>query len=269
LLRRWRRKTERLLHIGEGLLSLEGVRRGLSDLPKRIAFKSLRQLGFEVRRSRKHPSLIGFIESRGVGIVYDVGANVGQFGLALRNRGYRGRIVSFEPVSSAFAVLQRIAAEDGNWQARQCAIGAEPGEAIIHVSANTQFSSIRNLSKDAASIDPDSGIVGSEKVACLTLDGIVGAGDGAPYLIKIDTQGFEREVLRGARRALSQAAGVLMELPIIDIYDGGWTFSEAVSHIGEFGFIPCQIDPVNHHHVDPMAAIEFDCLFRRRNDRID
>ncbi len=69
----------------------------------------------------------------------------------------------------------------------------------------------------------------------MTLDEL--AASQGPTLIKIDTQGFEREVLKGATRALSQAAGVFMELPI--------------------------------HQADRMADIEFDCLFRRKADGID
>jgi FkbM family methyltransferase len=236
--------------------------------PKQIAFQSLRKLGLDVRRSRKHPSLIDFIENRGVEVVYDVGANVGQFGSGLRQRGYAGKIFSFEPVKSAFDGLESVAAADGNWGVLQCAVGSEPGEVWVNVSTNTQFSSINRLSEKASSIDPASGIVGREKVACKTLDELATPSQ-APTLIKIDTQGFEREVLKGATRALSQAAGVFMELPIIDVYDGSWSFLEGIKTMDELGFAPCQIDPVNHHQADRMATIEFDCLFRRKNDVID
>jgi hypothetical protein len=60
-----------------------------------------------------------------------------------------------------------------------------------------------------------------------------------------------------------------MELPIVDVYDRSWPFSDAVTHMDELGFMPCQIDPVGHHHADPMAAVEFDCLFRRKASGID
>jgi FkbM family methyltransferase len=235
--------------------------------PKRIAFQSLKKLGIDVRRSRKHPTLIDFIENRGVKVVYDVGANVGQFGIGLRQRGYNGKIFSFEPVKSAFDALKSAAATDGNWNVLQCAVGSEAGEVWVNVSANTQFSSIKSLSEKAASIDPNSGIVGREKVVCANLDEL--AASQGPTLIKIDTQGFEREVLKGATRALSQAVGVFMELPIIDVYDDSWSFLEAIRTMDELGFVPCQIDPVNHHQADRMAAIEFDCLFRREADGID
>jgi FkbM family methyltransferase len=175
--------------------------------PKQIAFQTLKKLGIDVRRSRKHPTVIDFIENRGVKVVYDVGANVGQFGMGLRQRGYRGKIFSFEPVKSAFDALKSVAATDGSWNVLQCAIGSETGEVWVNVSVNTQFSSTKSLSKKAASVDPDSGIVGREKVVCTTLDEF--SPSQGPTLIKIDTQGFEREVLEGATRALSQAAGVL------------------------------------------------------------
>lgn len=92
-----------------------------------VAFKAFRWRGVDVRRARKHPALIDFLENRRVSVVYDVGANVGQFGLALRRRGYRGRIVSVEPVKDAFDRLKQIAAADGNWEATRCAIGAGEG----------------------------------------------------------------------------------------------------------------------------------------------
>jgi FkbM family methyltransferase len=234
---------------------------------KRIAFQSLKRLGLDVRRARKHPTLVDFIENRGVEVVYDVGANVGQFGIGLRQRGYEGKIISFEPVKSAFEALSAIAAADGNWIASKCAVGSESGEVWMNVSANTQFSSIRSLSDKASLIDPECGIVSREKIACHTLDELV-SSEG-PSLIKIDTQGFEREVLKGATRSLSQAVGVFMELPIIDVYDGSWSFLDAIIAMGDLGFVQCQIDPVNHHHADRMAAVEFDCLFRRKMDGID
>ena len=89
------------------------------------------------------------------------------------------------------------------------------------------------------------------------------------YLIKIDTQGFEREVLDGGKTAVAGAAGVLLELPVINTYDDTWTLHEAVGHMRGLGFILCQTDPVGHHQADPMAAIDFDCLFRRKAPGVD
>lgn len=119
----------------------------------------------------------------------------------------------------------------------------------------------------AASIDPNSEFVGAECVDSHRLDSLF--KDSGPSLIKIDTQGFEREVLAGAPIALSRAVGVLMELPIINFYENSWRVPDALDRMRDLGFVLCQIEPVGHHHADPMATIEFDCLFRRATERID
>jgi FkbM family methyltransferase len=234
---------------------------------KSLAFKALRGLGLDVRQARKHPSLADFLKIRRVSVVYDVGANVGQFGLALRRRRYQGRIVSVEPVKDAFDRLKQIAAADGNWEATRCAVGAVEGQITINVSRNSQFSSVKPPAATAPSIDPNSEIVGAECVDSRRLDSLI--RDSGPSLIRIDTQGFEREVLAGASVALSRVVGVLMELPIINIYEDHWYLPEALDYMRNLGFLLCQMEPVGHHHLDPMATIEFDCLFRRATEGID
>jgi FkbM family methyltransferase len=232
-----------------------------------VAFRVLRQLGLDVRRARKHPGIADFLAQRKVQVVYDIGANVGQFGLAIRRRGYAGKIISFEPVSSVFEQLEQVARKDGNWQVARYAAGPENGPTQINVSVNSQFSSIKPLGQRSSAIDPDSTFTRSETVEVRTLDDLV-RPDG-PYFIKIDTQGFEREVIAGGHKAIAGATGVLLELPVINIYDKVWTLHEAVGHMREIGFVPCQFEPVGHHQSDPMAAIEFDCLFRKSAAGID
>jgi FkbM family methyltransferase len=234
---------------------------------KHVAAKTLRRLGVEVRRLRKHPDLNAFLAHHGVQVVYDIGANVGQFGQKLRRLGYAGRIVSYEPVQSVYVELAAISGTDSGWQAARGAVGSQRGKVNINVSINSEFSSIKPLSQKAARIDPESSFGHVETVDAFTLDDIV-VGDES-YLIKIDTQGFEQEILAGGKRSVTGAAGILMELPVINLYENVWTLHEAVAHMRELGFVLCQIEPVGYHPLDPMAVIEFDCLFRRHRHGID
>src|ERR1700684_2872446 len=100
--------------------------------------RTLRRHGVDVRPAT--PNLRDFIEDRKIDLVLDVGANVGQFGTSLRNRGYRGKIISFEPLESEYKKLAVVAASDGNWEAHQFALGAASGDATINVSDNSVFS---------------------------------------------------------------------------------------------------------------------------------
>ena len=85
-------------------------------------------------------------------------------------------------------------------------------------------------------------------------------------LLKIDTQGYERQVIEGARKTILQAAGILMELPVIHTYQGEWHFHEALKYMFDRGFVPAQIQAVGYHGADKSSAVEFDCLFRPRSE---
>src|SRR5687768_14390173 len=101
---------------------------------------SLRRFGYEIDRTR--PRLVTFLQSRNVDVVFDVGGNEGQFGLWLRRQGYRGHIVSFEPIRSAFETLKTHADHDKAWEAYPIALGAAPGKSVINVAEYSVFSSL-------------------------------------------------------------------------------------------------------------------------------
>ncbi len=208
-----------------------------------------------------------FIESREIKTVIDVGANVGQFGESLRADGYTGKILSFEPTSSAFHILSKKAAADGNWEARHCGLGAASGTATLHASKLSVFNSILELSDVAKLHDDRMAVDHTEEISIFTLDQVVGPllqGDGV--LLKIDTQGYERQVMEGATKIIPHVAGILMELPVIRTYQGEWSFHEALKYMFEIGFVPAQIQAVGFHGADNVSAVDFDCLFRPRSE---
>jgi FkbM family methyltransferase len=227
-----------------------------------------RRYGLDVRESSKHPNLADFLKDRNVDVVLDVGANSGQFGQKLRGFGYKGAIVSYEPGASAFAYLERLAKEDGNWSAYNFAIGAESGELKINISANSKFNSALSPRRNAHEVYSGISTDGFEIVPVRTLDQMA-AGYNGNVLIKIDTQGFERQVIEGGRNTVARSKGVLMELPIISLYNGSWHLSEGIEYMNKIGFVPTQIDPVNYHPVDRQALVEIDCLFRPLDTRLD
>ena len=224
----------------------------------RAVYKRLGIIHLGRRRVR---DLLDFIEDRKIDVVIDVGANVGQFGESLRASGYRGRIVSFEPVESEFQTLSKKAAADGNWEAYHCGLGAAPGEAIINVSELTVFSSILTSTSTAALHDSRTAVERKETIRIETLDKVAAHLSGE-ILLKIDTQGYEKQVIEGGRLTISRVKGILMELPIIHVYEGEWQFHEAVQFMAEAGFVPAQIQPVNYHGLDNVSLVDVDCLFR-------
>jgi FkbM family methyltransferase len=226
----------------------------------------MKRFGLEVRRTE--PDLMDFITNRGVDVVLDVGANVGQFGELLRFKGYAGKIISFEPIHATYQELAVKAAADGNWEASNFALGSKSEHTMINVSRSSVFSSILPSTKAAVRFDDQATVSHTEDIEVRKLDDISPDMSGN-ILLKIDTQGFEKEVLEGGQHIVSTVKGVLLELPIVHLYEGTWQFHEAVEYMSKAGFVPAQIHPVNYHSADHVSLVEVDCLFRPRDDRFD
>jgi len=235
---------------------------------KQLVRRILRGFGVDIVRIRGRPNFAGFLKDRGIDVVIDVGANVGQFGERLRAQGYRKTIISFEPLASEFRTLSQKAQADGNWEVNNYALGSASGTATINVSDSSTYSSILTMKEVATRHDAAAVSKRQEAIQIRTLDEFSDSLS-AHSLLKIDTQGYERQVLEGGRRVLSAVKGVLMELPVIHLYQGTWHLHEAIDYMRQSGFVPAQIYPVNYHLNDPQSLLEVDCLFRPIDKRLD
>lgn len=157
-----------------------------------------------------------------VDLVLDVGANAGQFGEELRREGYKGEIISFEPLSRPFNDLNRKCARDKKWQCRQCAVGETKGVREINVSGNSFSSSFLDTLPTHTTAEPASRNIAMEKVPIENLDDLFYEFDvtGKTVWLKIDTQGYEKHVLDGGKRILPLIDTVQMELSLAPLYDG-------------------------------------------------
>jgi FkbM family methyltransferase len=225
--------------------------------------------GLEVSRFSSARSdrarLAQILSSQGVTLVFDVGANVGQYGRELRNLGYRGRIVSFEPVSSAHLRLQKKAAHDPRWVvAPRTAIGNDEGTISMHVAASSIFSSALPRAGLLRRMDLGSGTSHEEQAPLATLNALapqyLKPGDLA-YL-KIDVQGFEHEVLHGADKILDGLCGVQLEVSLIPLYQGEKPFRFMLDFMERQGF---ELHSLASVFVDETTGreIQMDAIFIR------
>jgi FkbM family methyltransferase len=199
-----------------------------------------------------------------VDLVVDVGANSGQYAASLRAAGYRGRIVSFEPLSEPYCQLATASGKDASWECRHLALGQRRGIARLNVSEDTRNSSLFAVGERHLRAVPDSRTVGAEMVSMDRLDAIwleVAHGARRPYL-KIDTQGYELEVLRGTTDALRAFSLVEVELSLLAVYDAGPLFGDVVRFLTQRGFTPIAFEGVLD---DPETGemLQTDAIFRR------
>lgn len=197
----------------------------------------------ELRRRR------ALLRHCGIEAVLDVGANVGQFGGELRHLGYAGVIHSFEPMAAAFESLRAAAAGDPQWQVHPLALGSAAGVGEINVSQNSYSSSLRDLLPEHLAGAPDSVYVAKETIQLSTVDEQIETlqlTDKKIYL-KIDTQGYEREVLKGAQQNLGKVRAIQLEISLVPLYDQGLGLEECLAFMTEHGFRLVGLDPGFYH----------------------
>lgn len=233
----------------------------MKDLVKQLIKQLLYKSGYTISSG---PSQVDFLKSRNVSIVLDVGANIGQYARSLRTRGYEGSIVSFEPVRAAYAILCEQMSGDKYWSGRNYGLGDRRGAENMNVSENSLYSSMMAQTEFATKFDPAAKVSYQESIELFPLDDIFEEFSRKATFLKVDTQGFEEKVLRGAQRALPFLCGIQLELPIEHLYEGTWSLSHAIAELDKYGFVPAQVYPTTFLTNDPCSWTELDCTFRRK-----
>jgi len=200
--------------------------------------------------------------------VIDVGANAGQYHDFLRSEvGFEGLIASYAPVTHLAAALKRAAAADSKWLVHHCALGSVQGERDFNVMAGSEFSSFLKPIAET-SFRGANRVTQTVKTTVDTLDNVVPElrrthGVKKIYL-KLDTQGFDLEVLKGGEAALPTISGLQSEVCVKPIYEGMPRFTEVIAYLEARGFQMSGIFPNNAGHFP--LLLEFDCYMVRGQD---
>jgi FkbM family methyltransferase len=238
---------------------------------KKILKRVARSFGAELTRyipsKSSEAQLAKALELCGANLIFDIGANEGQFAKMVRVNGYKGKIVSFEPLSSARKQLSVFASNDPGWQLHErSAIGDQDGEIKIHVAGNSVSSSVLPMLKAHSGAAVGSAYIGAEKVPIARLDSVAGQylGFGSRLFVKIDTQGFEWQVLDGANETLNQVCGLLCELSLVPLYEGQRLWREVVDRLDAEGFM---LWALQKGFTDPRTgqSLQMDGIFLRRD----
>lgn len=205
--------------------------------------KLLWKVGFDIVRYMPefHPiaRFQQLLHSYNIDTVLDIGANSGQFADYLRNDiGYKNRIISFEPLSSAFALLKTKSEKDSDWEVFNIALGDIEEQNEINIAENSYSSSLLDMLPSHLQAAPDSLYKGKESIEIKKLDSIFDnlCSTSTKVYMKIDTQGFESKVLKGAENALQKIDTIQMEMSLVPLYEGELLFHELYSLMIDNGY---------------------------------
>ncbi len=216
---------------------------------KRAIEQLFRSIGLELSRitvaSNFNAGLVAAFNRFEIDTVLDVGANSGQFSTMLRQAGFKGDIISFEPLSEAYAKLIDNSKKDPKWKVCQRgALGDYDGETTINISGNSVSSSILDIKKMHTNAAKESSYVGSETINVYKLDSLADKyiSKEKNIFLKIDTQGFESQVLDGAVKTLPMIQGVLLETSLVELYAGQSLWKDMIERLENEGFTVWTID---------------------------
>ncbi len=198
--------------------------------------------------------------------VIDVGANEGQFAQDLINKGYTGKIISFEPLSAEHQRLTHRAQKYPLWKVgTRCAIGEENTRTVIYRAGNSFSSSLLKIDPNHTRTAPHLATIAAEDICVQRLDACqeVTLETAGALFLKLDTQGFELHCLRGATGIMPRISGMIIECSLVSLYEGSPLFTDILDFVRSQGFhlhdlIPGYQSPSGH-------MLQVDIIVLRQN----
>lgn len=169
-------------------------------------------------------------------VVVDVGANRGQFALFARATWPDCRIVSFEPLAAPAATYERVFAGDAKARLLRAALARERATLTMHVTGAADSSSLLKVGAVQRSAFGTVEVAEEQVPAGPLSDFLAPHELGAKNLLKIDVQGYELEVLKGAESLLSRLAAIYCECSYVELYEGQALFGDITAYLRDRGF---------------------------------
>jgi len=227
-------------------------------------FLSLFNLRIEkISKNERIEDVLSFLLSKlKIDTALDVGANEGQFAKKLRNIGYKEKIISFEPLSKVFYNLKKESDKDKNWQVFNIAVGDQDGETIINESNYSLSSSILPMSKLHLEAKKNSNYIGKQKASIKKIDTFIDSENLIKnnLFLKIDTQGFEYQVINGSIKNLKNIRAILCELTLVELYEGQKLWLEIVELLAANNFEIWSLEK-GFQNSKNKQILQIDCIF--------
>ncbi len=237
---------------------------------KNLIKKILRKTGFQFKRYPDYDIVrrMKIIDHYSIDTLFDIGANAGQYSSNMRELGYRKKIISFEPLKSAFEELKKASSKDNNWFVNNYALGNENIRSMINVSGNSYSSSILNMLPSHLKGAPESKYIAQEEIEIKKLDSIFNSfcNKEDRVMIKIDTQGYEKKVIDGANESLNSIKIIQLEMSIFPLYENEMLFIEMINYLDNKGF---QLFSLENGFSDSTTGqlLQVDGIFTQKNIR--
>lgn len=203
------------------------VPKGTATKPSKPAHK------FRPDEADKHK----WLQDMGIGTVLDIGAHKGESAREFHEMFPEAMVYSFEPLGDCFELLESKFGDHPLQRSFNIALGDEDGETVIHRSEFAPSSSLRKMADNHKEEFPFTSEGYEEKITTRTLDGMADEIEiKGKVFMKVDVQGFEDAVLRGAEQFLSKVDIMIVEMSFRELYEGQPQFPQIYDWVIGKGF---------------------------------
>jgi len=230
----------------------------------------LRRFGIDISRYNLNENfdfrLNHFLKLNNIECIIDIGANIGQYAEYLRQIGFKKDIISFEPLNDSYEILKSKTKKDTRWEAYNFGIGDNEQSSKINVSKNSFSSSILDMSSLHLDSAPDSIYVSNQKITIKRLDRLefIEKLKDKNLFLKIDTQGYEEQVINGSTNIINRVKGIQIEMSSNELYKGQILFEELYKKIVNLNFDLWDIKR-GFSNPETGKVLQFDAIFFKKN----
>jgi FkbM family methyltransferase len=191
--------------------------------------------------------------------IFDVGAHAGEFARSCRRVWPAAKLTCFEVLPHRVSELRSWCGQNGNAMVIDCLLGADTKDAVALHEMETASSVLEEHF-------PPQGK--TTYYPMQTVDNVVKSfGAKPPNFLKLDVQGYELEVLRGAQISLPQISALLVETNLIDIHKGAPLLDELITFMNENNFVAYDICGLTRRPLD-QALWQADFIFVPRDSHL-
>ncbi len=202
-----------------------------------------------------------------IDLVIDIGANEGQFAKEIIEYGYTKRIESFEPMKSAFIKLEKNSKKSGLWKTVNLGFGKENSFEFLNISKNSVSSSILQVLETSTNVESDTKFISREKIKLITLNEYLSNNEykDKKIFVKIDTQGYEKNIILGAEKVKDKIKGFLVEMSIVKLYSSEASFNEMIDLLNKLGFELWSLER-GFSNKKTGQTLQIDAIFMNKNE---
>ena len=207
--------------------------------------------------------LISFLKKEKIDTIFDVGANIGQYAKILRRFGYHGKIISFEPLEKEKNLLDIEMADDYNFESLNYALGNKNKTLKINVAKNSVSSSILKTHERHLNYDNRTISVEKKKIKMRKLNYFANKIKKNKTMLKLDTQGFEFEVLSSAQNKIKDFKLIQLELSFQEMYYKEKNWLKTLDFLQNKGFYVIDIF-YGIRHKKNLELMQSDFILKRK-----